>query len=66
MWTICYCAYDEDVEFIAKLIFMSESIMFIPELLVFHVLRGSSTARNVLAHTIRNRFENLYGVYERV
>jgi len=40
--------------------------MFIPELLVFHVLRESSTARNVLAHTIRNKSENLYGVYERM
>jgi len=65
-WTICYCAYDEDVEFIIKAMLTSNNIMFIPDLLAFYVLRGSSTTRNVLAHTIRNKFENLYGVYERV
>jgi len=60
------CAIGEDVEFIVKAILTSEKIMYIPELLAFYVLRESSTTRNVLAHTIRDKIENLYGVYKRV
>ncbi len=60
------CAIGEDVEFIVKAMLTSEKIMYIPELLVFYVWRESSTTRNVLAHTIRDKIENLYGVYKRV
>ncbi len=59
------CAYGEDVEFIVKAILMSKSIMFIPDLLAFYVLRESSTTQTV-TRTITSRFENLHGVYERV
>jgi len=60
------CAIGEDVEFIVKAILTSEKIMYIPELLAFYVLRASSTTRNVLAHTIKDKLENIYGVYKRV
>jgi len=60
------CVYGEDLEFIVKAILMSESIIYIPELLAFYVLRESSATRDVGSYTIRKRFENLYGVYERV
>ena len=59
------CAYGEDVEFIVKAILMSESIMFIPDLLAFYVLRESSITQTV-TRAITIRFVNLYGVYERV
>jgi len=60
------CVYGEDLEFIVKAILMSERSMYIPELLVFYVLRESSATQDVGTYTIRNRFENLYGVYKRV
>jgi len=63
MWAICYCAYDEDIEFIIKVILVFQSIMFIPDLLAFYVLRESSTTQTV-TRTITIRFENLHVVYE--